>query len=379
MRPAIDFEELSDFLRRVDHESLFDYYGVRSDAPRPVLEQAIASRRRWAQAQQANPKYRVEAVWLIRNNNRVKSLLLDEIEAYKAQLRVESQQSNLDVLSLFIRGTMYSGAFTAEAEEAARRQGEMLGIPKDILEMRIEALLAENGAVRTSASQAAPPTHTTEPSRADQAGQLLGETIREALASGQLTSEELNHILVAGQTEELDEEALLVKVQRAIAARNTRQGPPPRRPAQRPQAPVRQRAQRPQAPMATRSARPEARPDRTQALREVVDILRGSMLQGVLGSSTRRMMVREGVRTGLDEHEVSDLYDRAESLSRGFRSGSEDPHSALGLPPGIDRASLRSAYQELRSWAWSHPEPLQCARTSVRLDAAWAAIRDTGR
>lgn len=375
MRTAIDFEAISDFLRRVDHESLFDYYGVHPDAPRPVIEQAIASRRRWAQAQQANPKYRVEAVWLIRNNSRVKGLLLDEIEAYKAQLRVESQQSNLNVLSLFIRGTMYSGVFTAEAEAAARRQGENLGIPPDILDLRIEALLAENGAVRTEAAPQ-PPLH---PPRNQDASRLLAETIRDALGSGQLTSEELNHILAAGQSEQLDEEALLVNVQRAIAARNTRQGPPPRRPAQRPQAPVHQRPQRPQAPQHSVESQRAPTQDRAKAMREVVDVLRGSMLQGVLGSSTRRMMVREAQRHGLAEHEVLDLYDRAERLTYAFADQREDPLGALGLPPGIDKSSLRSAYQELRSWAWSHPEPLQCARTSVRLDAAWAAIQDTSR
>lgn len=399
---ALEYNDISQFLQSVDRDSLFDYYGVRPDAPTPVLEQAIAERRRWAQAQQSNPKYRREAVWLIRHNSHLKDLLLQNREVYISALDGEKQQSNIEFLSLFIRGTMFSGSFTDEAEEAIRRQAANLGIPDEILEERIEQLLNENGAQRVegpttprkpaapSSQPSPPPIEMRPPPAIGRRAQpptppkpqgpsnaaLLASVIRDALSNGHIPSEELNRILAEGQTRQLDESDLLANIQRAIAHYTTRVlGPPPQRPPQRPQPPVGSRKHKPSTkPQRPRQSAPVH--DRADAIRDLVDTLRGAMLQGVLGEPTLRAMRSRGLSLGLEVDTVHGLLDEARRRLGAYRHDREDPYQTLGLGPHLPLRELQRAYRELRSWAWSHPDPLQCAHTSIRLDAAWCVIRD---
>lgn len=395
----LGFDDISQFLTSVGRDSLFSYYGVRPDAPGPVLEQAISERRRWAQGMQSNPKYRGEAVWLIRNNGRLKELLLQNRAAYIGQLSDEKDEANLEFLSLFIRGTMFSGSFSPEAEEAIRRQAEQLGISDAVLQQRIELLLNENGATRASNMAATPqaprtPSRTQRPPAApkvvpilDQApavhpsaaAQLAG-LIHDAMSQGLLESHVLNQILADGQRDGLDEAELYRRVQRAIASHTTdTQGPPPRRPKQRPQAPVGRTIQQPAGHArrpATEPERPRSATPRLEAVRDLVDTLRGAMLQGVFGEPTLRAMRSRALSLGLDVSTVHALIEQARDHLAAYRSQTQDPYTTLGMNRGQSLRELQQGYRELRGWAWSHPDPLQCAGTSIRLDAAWCAIRE---
>lgn len=396
---ALDYSDITQFLQTVGRDSLFDYYGVRADAPTPVIEQAIAERRRWAQAQQSNPKYRREAVWLIRHNSHLKQLLLQDREQYINDLEGDKEQSNLEFLSLFIRGTMFSGSFTDEAEEAIRRQAANLGISDEVLEHRIEQLLNENGATRvdggpvlrapvqapsiqTPSIQAPPPPRPAPPTQSSSqpgTAALLANVIREALTAGHLPSEELNRILAEGQAHQLGEADLLVRVQRAIAEYTTRvMGPPPKRPPQRPQPPVSARSGRSNAPQPPRRSNAPVH-ERADAIRDLVDTLRGAMLQGVLGEPTLRAMRSRGLSLGLEVDTVHQLLEEARMRLGSYRQNREDPYQALGLGPHLPLRELQRAYRELRTWAWSHPDPIQCAQTSIRLDAAWTVISESAR
>ncbi|HJN74044.1 MAG TPA: hypothetical protein QGF58_08950 [Myxococcota bacterium] len=382
---ALDYSDISQFLSSVGRDSLFDYYGVRADAPSPVIEQALAERRRWAQAQQSNPKYRREAVWLIRHNAHLKQLLLQERERYIEEIEGDKEQANLEFLSLFIRGTMFSGTFTDEAEEAIRRQAASLAITDEVLEARIEQLLDENDAMRVDNGvrtpppkiviQAPPPRQPPAGPSSPGAAAMLASVIRDALSNGHIPSEELNRILADGQARQLTEADLLAQVQRAVAEFTTRVlGPPPKRPAQRPQPPVGARTvsgQRAQAPVRTTPVR-----ERSDAIRDLVDTLRGAMLQGVLGEPTLRAMRSRGLSLGLEVDTVHALLDEARRRLGAYRDGREDPYQALGLGPHLPIRELQRAYRELRDWAWSHPDPQQCAQTSIRLDAAWCVIQE---
>ena len=404
----LEFDDITQFLTSVGRDSLFSYYGVSPDAPGPVVEQAISARRRWAQGMQSNPKYRQEAVWIIRNNSRLKDLLLNNRAAYLGQLSEEKDEANLEFLSLFIRGTMFSGTFSPEAEEAIRRQAGQLGISNEILEERIQTLLAENGATRVggrsapkatppppplstatptmlkpqAAQPAPPPVRSVEPPppappqrpavNPSAAARLAG-LIQDAMTQGLLPSHVLNQILADGQRENLDEAALFMKVQKAIATHTTQtQGPPPRRPKQRPQPPVGRSIQRPQAPRAAATSGAS----RTEAVRDLVDTLRGAMLQGVFGEPTLRAMRSRALSLGLEVATVHDLIEQARAQLQSYRSGVEDPYATLGMARTLSLSELQQGYRELRGWAWSHPDPLQCAGTSIRLDAAWCAIRE---
>ena len=109
-------------------------------------------------------------------------------------------------------------------------------------------------------------------------------------------------------------------------------------------------------------------------LREVVDALRGAMMQDTLGESMERLLQGQARKAGLSGEIWSGLLGTAKHHLTSFRGGLADPSAVLGMSTGRDRQEARRAYTQLRRWAWTHPDPLKCASTSLELDAAWAAI-----
>jgi hypothetical protein len=153
-----DLEQIDTFLGMVGKATLFDYYGLQTKAPAAELEAAIKKRRSWAQGQQANPKYRNEALWLIKNNALVRRVMVEQRSAYVDELGSRSESKNLEVLTLFIKGTLAGGMLTPDAERAIQQQGRAMGLDDASVRSRIDSLLRETGASRQSseATQDAP-------------------------------------------------------------------------------------------------------------------------------------------------------------------------------------------------------------------------------
>lgn len=143
-----DFDEITRFLTTVSKVTLFDYLGVPEDAPAPTIDQAIRKRRSWAQGQQANPKYRVEALWVIKNQRLLRSALIEHKDLYLSTVRNRDEARNLEILTLFIRGTLASGTLTRAGEEAILEQGRKLGLGEAAVRGAVEELVEEHGARR---------------------------------------------------------------------------------------------------------------------------------------------------------------------------------------------------------------------------------------
>jgi hypothetical protein len=73
-----DFDQIEKFLGTVGKPSLFEYYAVDPEADVPAVEEALKKKRGWAQGQQGNPKFRAEALWVIKNMALVRRALVDE-------------------------------------------------------------------------------------------------------------------------------------------------------------------------------------------------------------------------------------------------------------------------------------------------------------
>jgi hypothetical protein len=349
------FEEIDRFLAEVGRESLFDYYGASPDAEDAELSSLISARRRWAQAQQANPKFRNEARWLIRNQAAIKNALLEERAAYRQHLDEGAEDKNLELLSLFIRGTMFSGRFTPDAEQAIRRQAERLAIPEEVLNQRIEELLQQNDAVRAREAPKAPappPPPPQTPPRPDE-GATLNARLREIFAQNLMAPQEVERILGHGREHGFSPRQILLRLDAAVLkSQGIVTTPPPRRPA----------------------TWQTVSPMDKDKLREVVDALRGAMMQDTLGESMERLLQGQARKAGLSGEIWSGLLGTAKHHLTSFRGGLADPSAVLGMSTGRDRQEARRAYTQLRRWAWTHPDPLKCASTSLELDAAWAAI-----
>ncbi len=145
-----DLEQIDSFLVKVGKGSLFEYYKLGTTAPADRLDRAVRKRREWAQGQQSNPKYRDEALWLIKNNNLVRRTLIDGRQDYVAFLTTRVDNKSLETLTLFVKGTLAAGVLTPEGEAAIHQQGKALGLPQDKVEACIEELLAETGVARAT-------------------------------------------------------------------------------------------------------------------------------------------------------------------------------------------------------------------------------------
>lgn len=151
-----DLEEIRRFLTSVGKATLFEYFGIATDAPDDDVQAAIKKRRSWSQGQQSNPKYRQEALWVIKNVSRCRRAMVDERLEYLAATRSASQQKELEVLDLFILGNLTDGVLSARGQRAIVEQGEAQGLPGHLVEERLETMLIEQGARREGDPTAGP-------------------------------------------------------------------------------------------------------------------------------------------------------------------------------------------------------------------------------
>ena len=139
-------DEIHRFTASVEQPDLFEYLDLEKDADKDTVLHAIQVRRSWAQGQQANPKFRQEALWVIKNISLITSALTTEADAYTKDLRQRIEQEKLETLSIFINGMLAQGELTAAAEEAIQQQGEALGLVESTVIRRIGEILAEQDA-----------------------------------------------------------------------------------------------------------------------------------------------------------------------------------------------------------------------------------------
>jgi hypothetical protein len=144
-----DFDQIDRFLTVVGQGSLLAYYDLDAGTAQDSAESAIQARRRWAQGQQANPKYRVEARWIITHNALIRRVLLDRRAEYVAELARREHEHALGVLDQFLLGILAGGRLPSASEDAVRQRGRALGLPDSLIVGRIDARLAETGAQRT--------------------------------------------------------------------------------------------------------------------------------------------------------------------------------------------------------------------------------------
>ena len=148
-------DEIHRFTASVEKPDLYVYLDIDPDSDRDTITHALQVRRSWAQGQQANPKFRQEALWVIKNIGLIKEALIGGAAAYKGDLADRDERAKLDTLSMFIKGTLAEGELTARGEEAIQKQAKEMGLPESIVIRRIGEILAEQDA--KSLSQERPP------------------------------------------------------------------------------------------------------------------------------------------------------------------------------------------------------------------------------
>lgn len=138
---ARDFETIEQFLKMVEKPDLFEYYGLGQDISDDGAEEAVKKRRSWAQGQQSNPKFRNEALWIIKHMSLLRRALVEEREAYWQEVQRKGLERSLEKLSVFIEGSLADGELTAAKEVAILEQATRLGVPGDRALERAQQIL----------------------------------------------------------------------------------------------------------------------------------------------------------------------------------------------------------------------------------------------
>ncbi len=157
-----ELEEIDRFLASVGQASLLAYYGIAESSSPGDVEAFVKKRRAWAQGQQSNPKYKVEALFLIKQNALVRKALLEEPDAYRTHLRSNHMERNVESLRTYIRGTISAGSLPAAAEAAIRKQGRELDLPDALVGQQIEEALNAAGVRRQQDAEPTPAPSTVD-------------------------------------------------------------------------------------------------------------------------------------------------------------------------------------------------------------------------
>jgi hypothetical protein len=142
---ANPFDLAAEFCKLVSVPSLLDYLGVSSQATPAEVADKLKARRKYMQGMQANPKYRAEAIFLIKNFGALAEALADP-RVYTEDVARRSESGHLAVLEMTMRGVLSGGTISVEQEQFLRNNARELKIAERSYERLLRRLAMEAGA-----------------------------------------------------------------------------------------------------------------------------------------------------------------------------------------------------------------------------------------
>jgi hypothetical protein len=171
--------ELADELCRIAGVAdLFAYLGATPDEPAEALQERLRARRKQMQGMQNNPKFKTEALFLIKHVGALTEVLAQPA-ALDAFLRDRRESANLNVLEVAVRGMLAGAAgarLTADQEAFLRHNATEL----QISEASFARLLSRLGVAPSNMVGSEAPRH---PSGAGAAGSVQPLTASPAMAA----------------------------------------------------------------------------------------------------------------------------------------------------------------------------------------------------
>lgn len=126
MRPE-DLEAAADFCKQAGVPNLLAYLGLDERADVAEVRNKLKSRRKYMQGMQGNPKYKKEALLLIKHFQSLNDAVGD-LAVYLADARRRAESEHLPIIEMTVRGVLASGGLTSEQEEYLRRNALELGV-----------------------------------------------------------------------------------------------------------------------------------------------------------------------------------------------------------------------------------------------------------
>jgi hypothetical protein len=136
----------AEFCGIVGTGDLFEYLGLSPDSASPEeARAALKLRRRKMQGMQANPKYKAQAIFLIKNFANLDEVLR-EPAAHLQDAKKRSSSEKLPVLEMSIRTALAGGGTIAPDQEAyLRRTADELGIEHGMYDQLVREITEEMG------------------------------------------------------------------------------------------------------------------------------------------------------------------------------------------------------------------------------------------
>jgi len=158
-----NYELAAEFCQLVGTPDLLAYLGVEMDAGTAETRTKLKSRRKYMQGMQSNPKYRSEALYLIKHFAALDAVLANPA-AYLKDAVKRAESVHLPVLEMTIRSVLAGGSLSPDQEEYLRRNALELGVSDQSFEDILDRLAAAADVKRPSGPPSlVPNAHTPYP------------------------------------------------------------------------------------------------------------------------------------------------------------------------------------------------------------------------
>jgi hypothetical protein len=134
----------AEFCKLVGSPNLLEYLGLSPGAEPGEARAKLKSRRKFMQGMQGNPKYKKEALFLIKHFSALNDVLGNP-EEYLSDARRRAESEHLPVLEMTIRGVLAAGGLNAEQEAYLRRNAVELGVSEQTFREMLARLASEAG------------------------------------------------------------------------------------------------------------------------------------------------------------------------------------------------------------------------------------------
>ena len=134
----------AEFCSLAGTDNLVAYLGLSDDCSAEEACTRLRDRRRYMQGMQANPKYRQEAIFLIRHVSTFEELLADPT-GYLIEVRQREESAHLPILEMSIRGALKGGSLSMDQEDYLRRNARELGVTMATFEETLAKVAEELG------------------------------------------------------------------------------------------------------------------------------------------------------------------------------------------------------------------------------------------
>ncbi len=141
------YETAADFCKLVGTPDLLEYLSIGPDTPTAEAQAKLKARRKYMQGMQSNPKYKKEALFLIKHYSALSGSLEDPAD-YLADALRRAESVHLPILEMTIKGVLAGGALSTDQEAYLRRNANELGISDVSFDKLMDQLCEDSGVPR---------------------------------------------------------------------------------------------------------------------------------------------------------------------------------------------------------------------------------------